>query len=106
MAAGGWRIRVRVVDSAGVSVHSAGELGDTSIAGNGTDATPQAGTVLGSRAVDAADQAAGTIVALEVEVTRTAGGINNDFDVHDLTLVATYAAAAAAGQRQVHLPFF
>lgn len=89
-----WRIRMRIVDSAGASVHSAGELVDFSGA-TGNDASPVVNGAGTSRAVDAAKQAAATIVALELAFDFTgvlAGAEDIDFD--DIAITITYTTTA------------
>lgn len=95
-----WRIRMRIVDSAGASVHSAGDLVDmTGLTGN--DASKVAGTGLaGSRAVDAGKQASSTLVALELQFdfTGVLGGVGMDVDFDDIAITLTYTVPAAASQ--------
>lgn len=96
VAANGLRTRIRIVDSTGATVHSAGDLADVSekpaiggvVTGHG------AGT---SRAVDSAFQASTTGVRLEIQLTVTAAaGMNVDYEHDNVAITVTYTTGAPA----------
>lgn len=87
-------LKARVVDSAGASVHSAGELLDLAL-DTDVEVAWQTGQAGGSqRAVDSAKQASNTDVRLELEwaVTTSGGGGNANVDqrLDNIALQITY----------------
>lgn len=85
------RVRIRVVGSGAASVHSAGDLADTTF-GTGNDgawAAQGAGT---SRAVDAGSQASTTDVRLEVQLSFAAADSGHDLGIDNILLRMTYTA--------------
>jgi hypothetical protein len=89
-----YTFKMRVVDSAGATVHSAGELVDLSLTlAMGSWQAGGAGT---SRAVDAAEQASTTDVRLEIDGTVVLSTTNvADVGLDNILLRMTYAAGAA-----------
>lgn len=91
-------IKMRIIGSGGSSVHSAGDLIDTSL-GTTTDPSYQAGSAGTSRAVDSGSQASTTDVRLELEYlcdSGTGGGsanIDQRFDTIELTITHSTPAA-------------
>lgn len=107
------RTRFRILDSAGTTVHAAGELvDDTNLRANDSG-TPHAGPVGTSRAVDAGKQASNTDVRLEVEHGFASSGTpGHDYEVDNIQLTITYTAGGATidalsprAPREAH-PFF
>lgn len=85
-----WRIRIRIVDTTGTIVHSAGELIDFTNNAPAVNGTPVTGAAPGtSRAIDPAYQAANTIVALELRYDRV-GGAAQDVDFDNIAITLTY----------------
>lgn len=85
------RFRMRVVGSGGTTVHTAGELVDTTF-GSGADgawSSQGAGT---SRAVDAGSQPSTTDVRLEVQVDINPAGVSFDHGIDNILLRMTYTA--------------
>lgn len=83
---------MRILDSAAVSVHSAGDLASLTLTLNGVWNAVGAGT---SRAVDAGKQASTTDVRLEVEGTVVTGGAKNpDVGIDNVLLRITYTAGS------------
>lgn len=89
VAATGQTVQMRIVDSAGNTVHSAGDLINLGL-GTGTDGgwvNQGAGT---SRAVDSAKQASTTDVRLEVELTHGSASNTWDTGFDNILLRMTY----------------
>lgn len=90
-------LKMRVVDSAAASVHSAGDLVNAAL-GSGVDGAwaPQgAGT---SRAVDAGKQASTTDVRLEVQCDISAASSSFDLGIDNILLRITYTTGAGAAR--------
>lgn len=84
-------IALRIVDSSGVSVHSAGDLHSVALltGSDGSFVSNGAGT---SRTVDSGKQASTTNVRLEIEATLTAANASVDIGLDDIALTITYTA--------------
>lgn len=81
-------LKIRVVDSSGASVHSAGDLVNQNL-GTGQDGSwvPQSGT---SRAVDSGKQASTTDVRLEIQMDFSSASANWDVGVDEISIQITY----------------
>lgn len=88
-------VKVRVVDSAAASVHTAGDLVSLSL-GTGADAAWVANGAGTSRAVDAAKQASTTDVRLEVQLDLLAATTSLDVGLDNILLRITYTASGGA----------
>lgn len=84
-------LAMRVVDSAGSTVHSAGDI-LTVAAATGADGSWVAQGVGTSRAVDSGKQASTTDVRLEVQITSSVPNSTLDFGVDAITLRIDYTA--------------
>lgn len=96
-------ISIRVVDSGGASVHSAGDLVSLGL-GTGADVawiSQGAGT---SRAVDAGKQASDTDVRLEIELDVTAANTAWDIAVDTILLRITYTVSGVPGTQGPNFP--
>jgi hypothetical protein len=92
------RLRFRIVDTSGATVHSAGELVDDTTTHSADGGTVHAGAVGTSRAVDAGSQAAATDVRFEIEFNVTASGTPNvDYEQDNIQLTITYTVGGGGG---------
>ena len=89
------RLRMRILDSGGTTIHAAGELLDDTTTHSADGGTPHAGAAGTSRAVDAGKQASTTDVRLELEFGVTASGTPNvDYEQDNIQLTITYTVGS------------
>lgn len=101
-----YTLKARVVDSAGASVHSAGDLlSDDAVPYSGTWTTESAGV---SRSINADKQAAATDVRLELQwtVTTQFAGTNVDARFDSIELTITYETQGVRPESPIEFQLF